>query len=82
MDHFLSHLIYEQFDSRALSDITRSAAPRVLYLIKHSCSYIKYYLLYSRCQKYESIPFFVKKLEIRSYPEYYICVVIQSGNFV
>ena len=29
---------------RALSDIIRSAAPRVLYLIKHSCSYIKYYL--------------------------------------
>ena len=30
---------------RALSDIIRSAAPRVLYLIKHSCSYIKYYVI-------------------------------------
>ena len=30
---------------RALSDTIRSAAPRVLYLIKHSCSYIKYYVI-------------------------------------
>ena len=29
---------------RVSSDIIRSAAPRVLYLITHFCSYIKYYI--------------------------------------
>ena len=32
---------------RALSDIIRSAAPSVLYLIKHPCSQIKYYILHT-----------------------------------
>ena len=41
MDRFLSHFLLA---IRASSDIIRSAAPRVLYLINHSCSYIKYYL--------------------------------------
>ena len=33
---------------RALSDINRSASPRVLNPIKHSCSYIKQYINYCK----------------------------------
>ena len=36
--------LFKTLTIRALSDIKRSAAPRVLYLIKHSCSCFKQYL--------------------------------------
>ena len=43
---------------RALSDIQRSASLRVSYLIKHSCSYFKYYIqpIKSNFDKLKLIP--------------------------